>query len=243
MIPAIVKSPGVVLMGGAQSKKGKRGNTLLEILVAVGLLLLIFLFLTEDLIGSSQAENVTATHTEAIAAANYFIGVMHEDPNFWSPDWLGGNGQVDPCGNLWPAYNDSILVSSGWHPGPACTPGPGKIGAFPDLIGVPSFEYKWLAKTQAGDPRTAELTTWVMVSMGDRQDIYELHSTKSNISTPPPPKGQLPTPTPTPCTTNCSSVSPSPSPSVSHTPTPKPSPTIKPSPTPTPTPTPSGTFE
>src|SRR5579872_4718586 len=164
-------------MGDRGTKKRTRGNTLLEVLVAVALLLLIFLFVTEDLIGSSDAENVSATHSEADSAANYFVGVMHQDPNFWSAgEWASGNGQNDPCGNPWPAYNDSILNPGGWHPGPACTPGPGVEGAFPDLIGVQSFEFKWLAKTQAGDPRTAELTTWVKVAMGNRQDIFEMHS-------------------------------------------------------------------
>lgn len=231
-------------MGALPARSKLRGNTLLEIMVAVGLLLLIFLFLTGDLIQSSQAENVVANHTSTVTASNYFLGVMRDDPNFWAPDWAIGNGLTDPCGKPWPPYTDSI-VSGPWHPAPACTPGGGNPGAFPDMIGVNTFQFKWNAQTQGGDPRTAELTTWVMVAEGGRTDVYELHSTKGNLPTPPPASGPFPTatpvPTPTPCMTNC--VTPTPTPSRSATPKPSPSPTKKPSPTPTPSPSPSGTFE
>ncbi|MGI8738045.1 MAG: hypothetical protein DLM53_09915 [Candidatus Eremiobacter antarcticus] len=228
-------------MNGRFRLSTRRGTTLIEILIAVTLLLMIFLFLTGDLIQSSQAENVAATRTESISAANYLLGVMRQDPIFWS-DWNTGPGTTDPCGNPWPPYTDSITAQGGWHQAPACLPNGVNAGAFPDLIGVSAFQFKWKAQQQGSppDPRVAELTTWVLVNEGGRQDIYELHSTRGNISTPASPAGILPpTPTPPPCTQPCPSTSPSPP----GSPTPRPSPSPTGTKKPKPSPKPSGTFE
>lgn len=218
-------------------KRLSRGTTLIEVMVAVGLLLVIFVFLTGSLIQSSQGENAAANQTSSVEAANYLLGVMRDDPNFWTPDWASGNGNSDPCGNPWPPYTDSIGAGP-WHPAPACLAGMGKAGAFPDMIGT-TFEFKWNAQNQG--PRTAELTTWVKVVENGRSNIFELHSTRGDLPTPPPASGPFPTATPTPCSSPC--ITPTPTPTPSLTPTPKPSPTVKPSPTPTPSPQPSGTFE
>jgi type II secretory pathway pseudopilin PulG len=228
-------------MNGRSRLSRSRGTTLIEILVAVTLLLMIFLFLTGDLMQSSQAENVAATRTESISASNYLLAVMRQDTNFWS-DWNTGPAGLDPCGNLWPPYTDSITTQGGWHNAPACLPNGSNAGAFPDLIGVTAFQFKWNAKNQGSppDPRVAELTTWVLVNQGGRQNIYELHGTRGNIAAPASPAGILPpTATPTSCQQPCPSMSPSPPPS----PTPRPSPSPRGSGTPKPTPKPSGTFE
>lgn len=232
-----------------QRSRGKRGaTTLLEILIAVAMLLMIFLFVTLDLLQSSQAENVSATRTETVNAANYLLGVIRTDPGFWSGaggnDWLapGVNlGPSDPCGNAWPAYTDT-WTSQNWHPAPACTPNGSNPGLFPDLVAVPSFQYMWNVQLQNGNPDQAQLTVWVKVDEGGRLNVYEVHGTRSNTFPQLTNVPVVPTPigvSPTPCPTNCTSPSPSPSATAKS----KPSPTPTPSHTPTPTPTPSGTFE
>jgi type II secretory pathway pseudopilin PulG len=238
------------------SAQKSRGTTLVEILVAVALLLIVFLFVTGDLIQSSQAENVSATRSESMDAANFLLGVMRSDPNFWSTDWNIGPAGQDPCGNNYPPYTDDI-TSPNWHPAPACTPAPGIQGAFPDMVGTPVFQYMWNAQEQGADPYLAQLTVWVQVQEGGRVNVYELNSTRSNILTevansPVLPTKQPPTPTPTPSPT----VAPSPTPKTTTppptatpkptstpvpTPTPVPTATAKPPPTPVPTPTPQPT--
>ena len=231
-----------IVMNQRKSSTASRGTTMLEILVATLLLVLIFLFLTGDLIQSSHAENVSATRSETMNAANYMLGVMRDDSQFWATDWTLGpeNGTLkDPCGNPWPPYTDTMTTLT-WHPAPACTPNGTNPGVFPDLVGVPSFQFMWNAQQQGADPDTATLTVWVQIKEnGD--NIYELTSTKTHLVTPIPGQGSQPTLTPTPtpsispCSTNCKSPTP--------TPTPKSSPTARPSPTPTPSPSPKGTFE
>jgi prepilin-type N-terminal cleavage/methylation domain-containing protein len=254
------------------SAQKNRGTTLIEILVAVALLLIIFLFVTGDLLQSSQAENVSATRSESMEAANFLLGVMRSDGNFWSGaggnDWANPNLGTDPCGNAYPPYTDNI-TSPTWHPAPACTPGPGSQGLFPDLVGTPVFQYMWNAQQQGQDPDLAQLTVWVQVQEGGRLNVYELDSTRSDIltvatnqpvtptkapPTPTPTPSPTPTPTPTPKnTTPPPTATPNPTPTPvptatsAPTPTPKPTPTPPPTPTPTPkptpTPVPSGIFE
>jgi hypothetical protein len=231
-------------MNGPKSSKASRGTTMLEIQVSILLLVLIFLFLSADLIQSSHAENVSATRTETMNAANYMLGVMRDDGLFWQTDWaLGPEAGTlkDPCGNIWPPYTDTMTAPN-WHPAPACTPDGTNPGVFPDMIGVNSFKYMWNAQQQGTDPNTATLTVWVQINENGN-NIYELTSTKTHLVTPATILGSAPTPTPTPtptpCPTNCKSPSPTPTPS----PKPSASATIKPSPTPTPSPSPKGTFE
>jgi type II secretory pathway pseudopilin PulG len=213
---------------------------LLEILVAVALLVIIFLFVTLDLIQSSQAENESATRTETMNAANYLLSVMRGDPNFWfertGSAWTGIPGGQDPCGNPYPPYDDTILAPT-WHQAPACA------ALFPDLAGVPSFQYMWNAQQRPGNTSIADLTVWVQIDEGGRYNIYEVHSTRSNITPPSAPPGSLspppspPTNPPSVCPPPCTSPKPpSPTPRATGTSRPPPSPTPKPSPIP------SGTF-
>ncbi len=242
----------------------RRGTTLVEVLVAVALLTIIFLFITSDLLQASQAENVSATRTESMDAANYLLGVMRTDQNFWSGaggnDWAAPGLGNDPCGNAFPPYTDKITAPT-WHPAPACTPNGSNPGIFPDMVGQQTFQYMWNAQNQGGSPTTAQLTVWVQVEEGGRVNVYELNSTKGNIhvqptntpvlptptpkvTTPPPTHTPTPPPpshTPTPPPTPTPSGHGSPTPPPTHTPTPPP--THTPTPPPTPTPQPSGTFE
>jgi prepilin-type N-terminal cleavage/methylation domain-containing protein len=244
-------------------KVSRRGTTLIEVLVAIALLLIIFLFITSDLIQASQAENQSATRTESVEAANYLMGVMRTDGQFWSGpggnDWASPPLGNDPCGNPYPPYTDDINAPT-WHPAPACTPSGNTPGIFPDMVGSnQTFQYMWNAQHQGGDPNAAQLTVWVQVDEGGRTNVYELNSTRGNIFAQPSPTGTLPTPTPKPKPSSSQPASPPSSPSPPGSPSAKPSPTPKgsgtPSPTPTPThtatppptatptPQPSGTFE
>jgi hypothetical protein len=244
-----------------RSPNHNRGTTLLEVVVAIGLLVIIFLFVTLDLIQSSQAEGVTATHTTEISAANYLMDVIRTDPasEFWLKDWgVGPNGgSVDPCGNNWAPYSDSITAPD-WHPAPACTPNGSNPGLFPQYAGMPSdssgfpgFSYMWNVQQQGTDPNLAQLTVWVRFNEDGRPSVYELESTRANEVAQSANTPVVPTPAQsaaTPCQVNCGSPSQppshppvSPTPKPSHSPTPKPS--VSPTPKPTPKPSPSGFFE
>ena len=225
-----------------RQRSSRRGTTLIEVLVAIALLLIIFLFITSDLIQSSQAENVAATRTESMDAANYLLGVMRTDSTFWSGpggnDWSSPHGQ-DPCGNTYPPYTDSI-TSPTWHQAPACVASGPNPGIFPDLVGVPVFQYMWNAQDQAGDPGLAQLTVWVQVQEGGRLNVYELNSSRADITAIPTNPADVASP-PGPNSPPPASPTPKPPPTPTPSPTPKPSPTPQPSPTPVPTPTVRGT--
>ncbi len=217
----------------------KRGSTLAEILVALGIMTFIFVFITSDLIQSSGAENFASDHTQSIIAANYLLGVVKGDGEFWNPDWASGPQTLgvltqDPCGVDYPAYTDSISAPT-WHP--LCT------STFPELQGPGVHpQFMWNVQYQNGDQNIAQITVWVMTDEGNRADIYEIHATRMNTAPAPTWPGKLPpTPPPaggssSPCMTNCNTGGKTPPPTV--TPKPKPSPTAKPSPTPTPSPSP-----
>src|SRR5579864_7491245 len=97
--------------------KRQRGTTLIEVLVATVVLTLAFLFVSGDMIASTQAEKTSAQRGIAISMANYFLDQMRQDSNFWSStgsggewdgtNWTGAPLGSDPCGSAWPPYNDS----------------------------------------------------------------------------------------------------------------------------------------
>src|SRR5271166_3147102 len=85
-------------MSQSDGKKGARarGMTLIEVLVAMVLLVLVFIFVAENMIASSWAESKSGQRSEDISAANYFMALMSGDGKLWSgyPDT-----PVDVCGN------------------------------------------------------------------------------------------------------------------------------------------------
>lgn len=225
------------------SNVAHRGTTLVEVLVAVFLITLIFIFITAELIQTSQAENLASNHSETIAAANYLLGVMKGDGTFWNAgEWASGNGQTDGCGVSYPPYTDSITAPT-WHKLCGTT--------FPEIAGQPvalpstkvgngvNAQYMWNSQIQGGDKNVAQLTIWVMTDEGGRNDVYELHGTRMQTAPTPNYSGVFPSPSPT---STPSSPPPS-TPPPSGTPTPKPSPTATPTKTPKPSPTPTGIFE
>jgi type II secretory pathway pseudopilin PulG len=198
-----------------------RGITLIEVLVAIALLVLVFLFVAENMIASSWAESKAAQRTANISSANYLLAILHGDPTLWSkyPDT-----PKDACGNSMTPVDDSGPPGGTWHAPPACNLAPQV------LQGV---QYQWMQTTPNLD--ASEVTIWVQSTIGGKVDRYELHSfthqtpTFKTLQTPPPSPSIVPS-TPPPST-------PPPSP---HSPTPSPSPTSPPPSTPPPTATPIG---
>ncbi|MDQ6780262.1 MAG: prepilin-type N-terminal cleavage/methylation domain-containing protein [Candidatus Eremiobacteraeota bacterium] len=216
------------------SAKNRRGSTLVEVLVAMFLLLLIFLFLTGDLIQSSQAENLASNHSGTVAAANYLLGVMRTDGQFWK-DWATGpSAPAEPCGGSWTPYTDDITTNN-WHP--LCA------NIFPEGAGAGvHLGYMWNAQLQAGDPNVAQLSVWVLSDEGGRRDVYELRTTRMQTAPQAQNSGIVPTNPPSP---SPSPTTPPPSGTPKPSPSPKPSgsPTATPSFTPKPSPSPTGIYE
>jgi Tfp pilus assembly protein PilV len=209
----------------------QRGTTLLEVLVAVTLLTLVFLLVSQDMIATSVAQSDASYSTVAVGEGNYLLSQMQNDSNFWSevnpaPSTTPGVGMND-CGTPMPAYGDTYVApapnatdNNAWHAGDQTIQCNGSTNSLP---------YMWNASVRSTDTHAANITVWVDTGNG----VYEVHGMKKDD---PQPLVQstapvLPTPTPAPPT-------PTPSPTVKPSPTPTPSPTVKPSPTPTPSPTP-----
>lgn len=216
----------------------QRGTSLIEVLVATVVLTLAFLFVSGDMIASTQAEKTAAQRGISISMANYFIDQMRQDSSFWSAtspgpggewdgtNWTGAPPGSDPCGGAWPAYNDS-LASATWHNVPVCAGSP-----FANET-KGTYQYMWQAKEQT-DINAADLTVWISannVAGNGTVEIYQVNQLNRHdpglnlVGVFPPSPSPSPTPTPTP------------SPTVTPSPTPKPSPTPTPSPTPQPSPT------
>jgi hypothetical protein len=220
--------------------KKQRGSSLIEVLIATVVLTLAFLFISGDMIASTNAENESANHGYDISVGDYLLGVMRTDGNFWSEQaggvWSSPPPFNDPCGNPWPPYDDSYSAPTG-HTLSGCSSGP-----FANLAGHGNYQYMWRAQEQS-DPKAADLSVWVQANqLGSNSgpEIYEVDQLRREDPAPnasglnPPSPSATPTPTPTPS----KSPTPTPSPTPKPSPTPTKSPTPKPSPTPTPSPTP-----
>ena len=144
----------------AQPPKRQRGGSLIEVLVATVVLTLAFLFVSGDMIASTQAEKTAANRGVSIAMGNYFVDFMRQDGNFWSPAevsggvWSGAPLGTDPCGGSWPAYNDDPAAPT-WHAVPNCVGSP-----FANTSSHGTYTYMWQAKQQT-DPNAADLTVWI----------------------------------------------------------------------------------
>jgi prepilin-type N-terminal cleavage/methylation domain-containing protein len=222
-----------------------RGMTLLEVLVAMVLLVLVFIFVAENMIASSWAGNKSAQRSQDISAANYFMALMSGDSNLWG---VGGypDTPVDVCGHPLTPVNDAGPKSGGiWHTAPTCNLAPPE---------VQNVQYQW--KESVPVFNSADITIWVRSTVDGKTDTYELrgftHQTPTQLTLATPPPSPTPTPTPTPkpsltptpkpTATPIKTPTPVPTATPVKTPTPKPtatpSPTAKPTATPKPTPTP-----
>lgn len=217
----------------------QRGTTLLEVLVAITLLTLVFLLVSQDMIATSAAQSDAASSTVAVGEGNYLLSQMQNDSNFWSevnpaPSMTPGNGFND-CGTPVPAYSDTYA-----KPAPGATDGNAwhQPGNEIQCHGsTNSLAYMWSASIRGSDTHAADITVWV--NSGD--GVYEVHGMKKDdpqpIVVPTAPTLPTPTPTATPTVKPSAPPTPTPKPTVKPSPTPKPSPTVAPSPTPKPSPT------
>ncbi|MBV8222482.1 MAG: hypothetical protein JO293_03930, partial [Candidatus Eremiobacteraeota bacterium] len=203
--------------------------SLIEVMVAMVLLVLIFIFVGQNMVASSWATSKSGQRSMDISAANYFMGVMYGDSNLWGayPDT-----PKDPCGNPLAPVNDLGPANGGdWHTPPACNLAPAEVA---------QVQYQWLETVPFQD--NADLTVWVRSTIGSKVDEYEMRGhtheipTQLTLATPPPSPTATPTPTPTPHP--MPTPTPTPVPTATPHPTPTPVPTATPVPTPTHTPTP-----
>ena len=211
-----------------------RGQTLIEVLAALVVLSVIIVFVSGDLTSIANV-NKAAGRSDELAAANFLLGVMKSDPNFWNGGTPGSNdwatGPSDVCyAPLGPYTDPGPSPSPDWHTPP---PAPGGCpnmpftdqGGFQNQVGPPVgnvIQYMWSASYHQGDFAAADLTVWV------RRDVnapaFAFHGIRyeyPNATAPSPIPSGSPTPGPSPKP----SITPSPQPSQSIPPTPSPKPT------------------
>ena len=190
----------------------QRGSTLFEVMVAIALLTLVFLLVSQDMIATVNAQGQAGTNSVAVSQANYLLSVVQADSggNFWSsgPPWSGYSPTAS-CGAM-PQMNGSYVKP------PPNGPDTNPWQALPTNCGNNNLEFMWAATQSPTDTNAANIQIWVKTANG----VYE--STGMAARQPPGLNyGTAPTKSPTP----------------KPSPTPTPSPTPKPSPTPTPSPT------
>ena len=175
-------------VGGTNSKRA-RGMTLIEVMVAIVLLVLIFIFVGQNMVASSWATSKASQRSMDISAANYFMGVMYGDGSLWGtyPD-----SPKDPCGNtLTPVTDPGPMSGGGWHTPPTCNLAPAEVA---------QVQYQWLQTVPVED--SSDLTVWVRSTIDGKVDTYEMrghtHSVPTQLTLATPPPSPTPTPTPTP---------------------------------------------
>src|ERR1022692_227723 len=98
----------------------RRGVSLIEVLVALVLLVVIFVFVAENMIATSWGESKASQRTQNISASNYLFAVMHGDPNLWAKGAYPDTPS-DACGQPMTPVNDAGPTMGGmWHTPPAC---------------------------------------------------------------------------------------------------------------------------
>jgi hypothetical protein len=208
--------------------------TMIEVLVALVLLVLVFIFVAEQMIASSWAQSKSSQRSVDITAANYLLALMHGDPNLWTATTT--DVPVDPCGHAMTIVNDAGPPTGTWHTAPVCNLAPSQVA---------NIQYQWNMSAPISD--SSQLTVWVQSTVGGKTDLYELHAFTHQTppvnysATPPPSPTPTPTPTPTPVPTATAVPTPTPTPTPVPTATPVPTPTPVPTATPVPTPTPTAT--
>lgn len=201
----------------------QRGYSLIEVLVALVILTVIFVFVTGDMTAISHQDKA-ADQTIEISAANYFLGFMKSDSNFWAPDW--GTGPSDLCKNPLGPYTDtypSPPAQPAWRDFVYCDQEPAFAEPGPSASPL-AFQYMWSASQRVGNTDAADLTVWVRRDASS--PIFEYHALRYRSASvnPPTPYPPSPTPNPSPTTPPSPGPSPSPHPTPSRPPTPTPTP-------------------
>lgn len=199
----------------------RRGQTLLEVVIAIGVLTIIFLFIAESLVASSRTLNLSTANTTQIAAANYYLGLMKSDSGFWLDQQTGFStgGAVDLCGNQLTPYDDvypSPPASPDWHPAPACSADP--VQQTDPNHSISRVDYLWSASPNPNNGYAEDLTLWLRTHDSTGDHVYETHSIRYEnpmaaspaVPSPPhtQPPGSPPVPTPTPLPTPTPSPTP-----------------------------------
>ena len=209
-----------------------RGQTLIEVLVAIALLSVLFVFISGDLTNVLQMDRATDRSLET-SAAGFLLGVMKQDQDFWNDPWSAGptNACLAPLGGF---TDPGPSPSPDWHAMPTAPPGcpampfsddggpqpaPSGGGIAPPV--GDKVEYMWNASPHGTDPWAADLTVWVRREGSPAMEFHSIRYEYPGSATPTPiPTGPTPTPPPS-----------------SPPPTPTPGPTQSPQPTPSPSPT------
>lgn len=182
-------------------RRNGKGQTLLEVVFAIAILSVIVVLITGDLTNATKID-ASADRSIEISAANYLLGVMKSDPNFWS-DW--GSGPSDTClTELGPYTDPGPSPSPDWHPmptpPPGCNPLPftdqgapqqGEPGGSPAPVGD-TVEYMWSAQFHGTDTNAADLTVWVRRDAG--APVFEYHAIRYTSPEAQTPSGPLPSP-------------------------------------------------
>src|SRR5215468_2864101 len=142
-----------------------RGMSLLEVLVAVVLLVLVFIFIADQMIASSWAQSKSSQRTLNITAANYLLQLLHGSPLWASPAPVVPDTPKDACGVAMTPVNDPGPGAGTWHPINACAFTP---------PGLQNVQYQWAMTNINLD--SAQLTVWVQNTENGKTDTYELHA-------------------------------------------------------------------
>lgn len=210
----------------------RRGHTLIEVLVAIVVLTIVFMLISSDMMALSHSDKA-ADETVEIAAANYYLGFMKTDQNFWQNVALG-TGPTDDCGNQLGPYTNtypSPPAQAQWNDFQYCQGAPAFVNPNDPSPQPETMQYMWSATQRLTDPNVADLTVWVRRDASS--PVYEYHAMRylsPSLVSPSPYASSPGSPSPTPTVTPTPPGSPppptpTPKPTPSHSPTPKPSPT------------------
>jgi hypothetical protein len=210
----------------ASPNPARRGHTLIEVLMALLMMTVIFVFITGDMMAISHQDKAT-DQTVEIAGANYYLGIVKSDPGFWLPDW--GTGPQDACGDQLPPYTDaypSPPAQPQWHDFLFCEHAPAFVDPNSSSPAPITMQYMWNV-AQRPDVNAADLTVWIRKD--GSSPVYEYHALRYHVPQVIPPSpystGASPSPSPEESASPPGSPTPGPSPTPTRPPTPTPSPT------------------
>jgi type II secretory pathway pseudopilin PulG len=166
----------------------QRALTLLECVIAMGILLFACVIFGSAMIVATDAEEKAAAHTQAIMVGNYLMEYIRRDSFFWdtNTEWSGSGcsypsncwstenpANTDKNGNPVTAYDDSLATlpasfHSGFQPPTA------------EGITLPAYHYIWRADPidrssfTAGQTGVALITIEIYINQDGPSDVYVL---------------------------------------------------------------------
>src|SRR5579862_7463463 len=137
----------------------QRGTTLLEVLVAVTLLTLVFLLVSQDMIATVGAAGQAGTNSVAVSEANYLLSTVRNDSTFWQQSNWSGWGPNPTCGQF-PVMNGSYTKP------PANGPDTNDWQAIPAGCGNNNLEFMYSATQSPTDTNAANIAIWIKTANG-----------------------------------------------------------------------------